>query len=294
MFLEKQNKKIRAFTLAEVLIAKRERGKMSLLNLSRTRELKVPSSRFLKPCAFTLAEVLITLGIIGVVAALTIPTLVNNYQKTQYITGLKKAYTQFNQVILQITSDYGCSSDLVCTGFFSSPNTTIEPFADEVAQRFKLLKNCELTTDTGCWPTTFNANFDGSSGTNYNWDVSTRYRFITTDGFSFIVSSFTTDCNTPTFSNGVTGNMTQVCGRVLVDVNGQKGPNYYGRDIFSFWLTNGKGAILYPGSGADDKYNGTNYWWNSFTPPVCSNNTGRQMGNYCTGRVMEENWQMNY
>lgn len=40
--------------------------------------------------AFTLAEVLITLGIIGVVAALTIPTLVNNYRKKQFETGLKK------------------------------------------------------------------------------------------------------------------------------------------------------------------------------------------------------------
>jgi len=41
---------------------------------------------------FTLAEVLITLGIIGVVASLTIPTLMANYQKVQYVTGLKRAY----------------------------------------------------------------------------------------------------------------------------------------------------------------------------------------------------------
>jgi prepilin-type N-terminal cleavage/methylation domain-containing protein len=41
--------------------------------------------------AFTLAEVLITLAIIGVVAALTIPTVVRNYQKTQTVTQLKKS-----------------------------------------------------------------------------------------------------------------------------------------------------------------------------------------------------------
>ena len=44
-----------------------------------------------KRIAFTLAEVLITLGIIGVVAALTIPTLIQKYEKQVYITQLKKA-----------------------------------------------------------------------------------------------------------------------------------------------------------------------------------------------------------
>jgi prepilin-type N-terminal cleavage/methylation domain-containing protein len=42
---------------------------------------------------FTLAEVLITLAVIGVVAALTIPTVVRNYQKTQTVTKLKKTYS---------------------------------------------------------------------------------------------------------------------------------------------------------------------------------------------------------
>ena len=49
--------------------------------------------------AFTLAEVLITLGIIGVVAALTIPTLVNNYRKKQFETGLKKEYSVLLQAL---------------------------------------------------------------------------------------------------------------------------------------------------------------------------------------------------
>ena len=40
---------------------------------------------------FTLAEVLITLGIIGVVAALTLPSLITNYQKKQIVAQLKKA-----------------------------------------------------------------------------------------------------------------------------------------------------------------------------------------------------------
>lgn len=50
--------------------------------------------------AFTLAEVLIVLVTIGIIAAITIPNLINNYQKTQYVTKLKKAYANFNRVLL--------------------------------------------------------------------------------------------------------------------------------------------------------------------------------------------------
>ena len=49
--------------------------------------------------AFTLAEVLITLGIIGVVAAMTMPTLIAKYQKKQTVTQLKKAYAELNKAV---------------------------------------------------------------------------------------------------------------------------------------------------------------------------------------------------
>lgn len=49
--------------------------------------------------AFTLAEVLITLGIIGVVAAMTIPTLINNYQKESAVTSVKAFYSEMSQAI---------------------------------------------------------------------------------------------------------------------------------------------------------------------------------------------------
>ena len=46
---------------------------------------------------FTLAEVLVTLGIIGVVASITMPTLVQNYQKKAFATQLHKVYNELNQ-----------------------------------------------------------------------------------------------------------------------------------------------------------------------------------------------------
>ena len=61
----------------------------------------------MKKIGFTLAEVLITLGIIGVVAALTIPTLIQNHRNQVVETRLKKFYSNINQAILLAELDYG-------------------------------------------------------------------------------------------------------------------------------------------------------------------------------------------
>ena len=57
--------------------------------------------------AFTLAEVLITLSIIGVVAAMTVPNLMSNFEKQKTIVGLKKAYSEFIQVVDRARSQHG-------------------------------------------------------------------------------------------------------------------------------------------------------------------------------------------
>jgi prepilin-type N-terminal cleavage/methylation domain-containing protein len=73
----------------------------------------------MKKRAFTLAEVLITLGIIGVVAALTIPGLIASYQKNIVLTRLKKFYSMHMQTYLYMQSD-------------ENPNTYMPRTADSV------------------------------------------------------------------------------------------------------------------------------------------------------------------
>ena len=60
-----------------------------------------------KRIAFTLAEVLITLGIIGVVAALTMPSLIQNYRKHVVETKLAKVYSVMNQALKNVSAEYG-------------------------------------------------------------------------------------------------------------------------------------------------------------------------------------------
>lgn len=55
--------------------------------------------------AFTLAEVLITLGIIGVVAAITIPSLMENVRNRDLQAQLKKTYSEWNQISMQFMND---------------------------------------------------------------------------------------------------------------------------------------------------------------------------------------------
>ncbi len=61
--------------------------------------------------AFTLAEVLITLGIIGVVAALTLPTLISNHRQKEVVTKLEKIYTVMNQAVLLAEVENGDLAD---------------------------------------------------------------------------------------------------------------------------------------------------------------------------------------
>src|SRR5574344_2128782 len=76
----------------------------------------------LKKAAFTLAEVLIVLGIIGVVAAFTIPTLMNKVQNQEYVVGVKKEYSMINNGFAQLLADEGVDS-LDDTSVFQSMET---------------------------------------------------------------------------------------------------------------------------------------------------------------------------
>lgn len=211
--------------------------------------------------AFTLAEVLITLGIIGVVAALTIPTLVQNYQKKQYVTQLKKAYTTLSQVIKQVAYEGGCPDDLDCAFNGLTPNA----IGDLVASKYKVLQNCESTLhqeEGVCFPNNVDewGLFDSKNSEKY-YDGGDLYRFVTADGTAYAWELGAG----PYYST-----------QFVVDVNGpKKGPNQVGRDIHDFKIQ--KDTKLVPFSSVSN---------------LC-NSVGKSPLS-CTARIMEEGWEMNY
>lgn len=243
---------------------------------------------------FTLAEVLITLGIIGVVAALTIPPLVKNYQNTQYSTGLKKAYTQMSQVLLQMAVDAGTPEDI--SSYFDytgNVNTSITASGDKIASYYKINKNCKISSGGGCFAD-YNEYFDGTSTTTTPDTITSNYKFITNDGISIFFGFYNTalaNANCKFQNSGITTSpLYKSCGVVYFDINGPKPPNYKGRDIFEFFITSNNAPLLYPTGGKD------NSWWNNGGANRCSATStgGDKDGIYCTGRVMEKGWVIDY
>ena len=70
----------------------------------------------LKKAAFTLAEVLITLGIIGVVTAMTLPAVINKINDRQNIAALKKIYSVMSQATLDVIRENGSMENLCAVG----------------------------------------------------------------------------------------------------------------------------------------------------------------------------------
>lgn len=232
--------------------------------------------------AFTLAEVLITLGIIGIVASLTIPTLIANYQKQAYAVGLKKAYSNSLQAFSLMANDAGTPGDL--SSIFDTNQVAV--LASRISPYFKASKTCAYPIPSSqCFTQEKGNTPSGVNRANYVGEMS--YSFITLDGMSVGVVLFyqTTPCTTTEWT------LTKVCGTLYVDVNGLKGPNNFGRDIFSFAIANDNNKLLYPeGTKEFDD-------WTTSCPPLAGTNSGLSSPNAgglgCTERILEQS-EMNY
>lgn len=87
-----------------------------------------------RKAAFTLAEVLITLGIVGVVASLTLPAVIQNYRKSVIETSVKKFYTNINQAIIMSERDNGDMHEWSRTGY----NDDASPFWDKYFDKYMI------------------------------------------------------------------------------------------------------------------------------------------------------------
>lgn len=219
---------------------------------------------------FTLAEVLITLGIIGVVAAMTIPTVISNAQNAQLASGLKKFYSVISQATASIKSDNG---GYLGGGFGVTSTDMLNTYASKMA----FTKTCP--TGGACFHQGTTAWHDLNG--NVGWgDYTTFPSGILQDGMMFAVRLSNPNCDHP--NDGTVRN--DFCGSIFVDVNGFKKPNVEGRDLFEFQLTkNG----IYPRGSMDDMSDISQYCTPGVTPPM------NYPGVACATRILTEG-SMNY
>lgn len=147
---------------------------------------------------FTLAEVLITLVIIGVIAAMTIPTLMNSTNNQEFRVGLKKAISALNQAM---TLNYALEGTQIGAENLSSSQNIVDNL-------FKKRMSVITTATSG---TAFGVGSTGITATD-NQNV-----FYTADGARYAVS-YAAGAYDPVADQ-------MYYGLILIDVNGEKGPN---------------------------------------------------------------------
>ena len=231
--------------------------------------------------AFTLAEVLITLAIIGVVAALTIPQVINAYEKQATINGLQKFYSTLNNVVKTAEAENGPHYYWT----YYTGNTTIDTsnFVDTyILPYISYTKSCgynkkpvqeclfnaqykTYTQPDRTTPISINAVTCVSGGNGVNGGSGGCNYIMMNDGslLAMEVRAF-----------GGTGNGTLAdggCIQFAVDINGPlKGPNSYGKDVFD---------CIYLFKSV-----------NSLTSPsyICTLTDG----GYCAGKIIYDGWQI--
>lgn len=183
--------------------------------------------------AFTMAEVLITLGIIGIVAAVTMPVLVAKYQNKQNTVILRKNWSILSQTFL-FADNNGAISQIEnwsqgdLAAMKSWFNNYINPY-------LKITSVCY--EKWGCW----NKNVLYMNGSKFRNDVGCGHNslsFILNNGSYICLDDY--DKNSVDSRFGVSGVKTPMTMVVYIDVNGDRQPNILGKDVFVGVYSDGK------------------------------------------------------
>lgn len=192
--------------------------------------------------AFTLAEVLITLGIIGIIAAMTMPTIINKANDKANIARLKKTYTLLSQALMFAKNDYEDYQYWPIVDY--DMNSTIQIY-NFLKPRLKVTRECP--NEKGCWAqvrSLSNVALFSEAGMG-----DSVYNFSLIDGTNVSMNIYSSDADRTKY--GVTDDPLPVFIGFFVDVNGDKKPNQMGKDVFLFILT--KKGLVPAGSNVDNE-----------------------------------------
>lgn len=186
---------------------------------------------YYKSVGFTLAEVLITLLVIGVVSSIIVPTIINDTQEAEFKVAWKKKYSELEQASRLLIADNGGTLKNLCSGSYSC-------FTNSFINYLSYSKTCSNAKNEGCWhmgnewyyinksPAAILDN-SAINGRNYS-----GRGVILNDGTFLFSVWLLADCSWVQYPNS--------CGHITVDINGFKGPNTVGKDIYAVYITDRK------------------------------------------------------
>ena len=214
--------------------------------------------------AFTLSEVLITLGVIGIVAAMTLPSLIGRWQEKVTVAKLEHAYSLLSQAYVKAIGEDGDARYLNCS--------SADCFMKKLAKNLSVLSlNYEDTPE-----------FSALNGDiSYNSSVKRMYRMVLENGYIiYYREGFSQTC-TMTYSTWDVDELYKtICMSLKVDINGDAKPNTFGRDIFSFYLVRDR---IIPYGGVKEPYYKFNWLCNKSRPDYWD---GGYNGEFCTAWVL--------
>ena len=217
-----------------------------------------------KRLAFTLAEVLVTLMIIGVIASMTIPGLMRNADDRTVATNLKKIYAELNQATKLAMTEY--SATRFCRTGLTDDEQTFED--DFIKKYFNVMKVCPAGDATECFGNSELINTYGSSKKSY----------LLSNGIAIMFYGVT--------GRGCDGNVD-----IYVDVNGPKKPNKGGSDVFMLTINHNGGEVYATGFNPNNPNIG-------FSPDfrrTCEDTTDDyDMAWACASVIQKDGWQIKY
>ncbi len=233
--------------------------------------------------AFTLAEVLITLVIIGTVSVMVIPSLVQKYKERVMVTKLKKFQVTMDTALKLTVAEYGEINQWGGAKFgdgtydedledneIAARDEAYRLFLDRFSKHLKVIEKCYDRTLKSCSDIRTRYSLDGTV-----FDVFSNV-IVLNNGTSIVsVTNLSQDCSLDRGSDRLFAN---ICGQIFVDLNGKKSPNATGKDVFLFYYKK-DGSVIPLGMRNSEKATFENY---------CNlTKVGRLNGYGCTAWVIE-------
>ena len=229
--------------------------------IERFRMTKTSHSSFAKAIAFTLAETLVVMGIIGVVAALTIPNLNQSTGDREKVAKVKKIYSNLEDAFGRAQAVYGPIEEWFVGIEDDDKEALTTKFAGRIEEFLKVSKKCEYDNPDACFIT---ERADATMSTEV-------LSYILADGTSLAMGVSSAQMNPNSLG------LNRLPAIIAVDIDGDKGANSYGKDTFAFSVYEDLGIVAY---GAPNTPNGENLSESCFSDKKTSKLS-------CTGWVIE-------